>query len=245
MSKKQVSYSYCSEYDFELIKGEMEKILSSFPDLNAVLSKKEGLNVLIKPNLLAPRSPDKAVTTHPTVIRALIHYLKRFNCNITIADSPAGIYNEKILDKLYKTCELDKLAEETGVRLNFDTSDRMVELKGARVLKKSPIITPGAEADFIFNFAKLKTHTLTRLTCASKNLFGLMPGILKYRQHIAMPDLDIFSDMLLDIQNHLRAGYSTWWTEFSAWREKDQAAEGFQDLQEPFLGAGIQKLLMF
>lgn len=202
MNKNKVSYSFCQDYELNLIKDAMKKILDSFDDLNEKLSSKSPVNILIKPNLLAARHPDKAITTHPIVLMALIDYLKKFNCNITIADSPAGPYNIKTLEKLYKACQLDILADETGCNLNYDTSDMQVNLPEGKVLKKCLMIKPAVEADFIINVAKMKTHTLTRLTCATKNFFGVMPGILKYRQHIAMPDLKIFSQMLLDIKNH-------------------------------------------
>jgi len=199
MSKNQVSYSFCDSYEEKAVKESIEKILSSFPDLNQKLKSKK-LNILIKPNLLAPRHPDKAVTTHPAVLKAIIEYLKQFDCNITIADSPAGTYSLKILEKLYKTCEIEKIAIDCN--LNYDLSDWAVEFPEGKVLKKSLIIKPALEADFIINVAKLKTHTLTRLTCATKNLFGLMPGVLKYRQHLAMPDIKIFSQMIIDINKY-------------------------------------------
>lgn len=202
MIKNQVSYSFCQEYDFDSVKISIEKILSSFPDLADKLKTKSPINILIKPNLLAARHPDKAITTHPIVLKAVIHYLKQFNCNITIADSPAGVYNNKELEKLYKACQIDEVAKESGCNLNFDTSDMQVELPEGKVLKRCIMIKPALEADFIINIAKLKTHTLTRLTCAAKNLFGIMPGVLKYRQHVIMSDLKIFSQMLIDINKY-------------------------------------------
>jgi uncharacterized protein (DUF362 family)/Pyruvate/2-oxoacid:ferredoxin oxidoreductase delta subunit len=201
MSDNKVSYIYCENYEEELINNSITKMLSTFTDLNKKLEAKK-LNILIKPNLLAPRHPDKAVTTHPMVIKAIIRYLQKFDCNITIADSPAGTYNLKTMEKLYKTCEIQKFADETGCNLNYDLSDVMVEFPDGIVFKKSLIIKPAVEADLIINVAKLKTHTLTRLTCATKNLFGLMPGVLKYRQHLAMPDIKIFSQMIIDMNKY-------------------------------------------
>ncbi|OGH99226.1 MAG: hypothetical protein A2104_00365 [Candidatus Melainabacteria bacterium GWF2_32_7] len=202
MSKKQVSYTFCPEYELNEVREAIEKIFSSFPDLEDKFRPQTPVNVLLKPNLLAARHPDKAITTHPVVLKAVIDYLKQFNCNITIADSPAGVYNDKALEKLYKACQIDTIARETGCSLNFDASDQVINLPEGKVLKKCLMIKPAVEADFIINIAKLKTHTLTRLTCATKNLFGIMPGVLKYRQHIVMPDLKVFSQMLLDINKH-------------------------------------------
>lgn len=201
MQANRVGYVFCESYEEEFIIESINKLLSSFDELNNKLSSGR-LNILIKPNLLAPRHPDKAVTTHPAVLKAVIRYLQKYDCNITIADSPAGTYNQKVLEKLYQTCEIKLIAEETGCNLNYDLSDVMAEFPEGKVFKKSLIIKPAIEADLIINVAKLKTHTLTRLTCATKNLFGLMPGVLKYRQHLAMPDIKIFSQMILDMNKY-------------------------------------------
>lgn len=197
----QVTYCFCDDYNYNKVKISIEKIITSCPELDNKLKDGNKLNILIKPNLLAPREPEKAVTTHPIVLKAIIHYIKQYGHNITIADSPAGTYNEKVLHKLYEACQIDKVAEETQSNLNFDLGDSFVDIPQGQVLKKSLIINPAVNADLIINVAKLKTHTFTRLTCATKNMFGLMPGVLKFRQHIAMPDIKVFAQMLKDINS--------------------------------------------
>ena len=197
MDKKQVSYRYCENYAFNAVKNPVEKIFFSFPELNNIL--KPGIKVLIKPNLIAARHPDRATTVHPAIIRAVVDYLSKYNCEIVIGDSPAGTYNSNILEKLYKTCELTSIPEDYNCKLNYDCSEESISLPHGKALKKLSMIKPAVDADFIINIAKLKTHGLTRLTCATKNLFGVMPGVLKFRQHLAMSDIQIFSQMLIDI----------------------------------------------
>lgn len=199
---KTVCYTQCAGYEYENVKKSIEKIFNSFPDLIEKLNTSEKLKVLVKPNLLAPRHPDKAVTTHPAVLKAVVEFLQKYNCQITIGDTPAGTYNEKVLERLYSTCQIDKVAKETGATLNFDLSDTMVDFPHGKAMKKCLVITPAIEADLIINIAKLKTHTFTRLTCATKNLFGLIPGVVKFRHHLAMPDLKIFGQMLNDINKY-------------------------------------------
>ena len=50
-----------ASYD-ESMNQVIAKILDEFP------FKWKGKNVLVKPNILSPNSPDKGVTTHPTVV---------------------------------------------------------------------------------------------------------------------------------------------------------------------------------
>ena len=49
--------------------------------------------MLLKPNLLSGTAPEKAVTTHPAVVKAVIRAAKRRGvaaADITVADSPGG-----------------------------------------------------------------------------------------------------------------------------------------------------------
>ncbi|MBQ8402495.1 MAG: DUF362 domain-containing protein, partial [Clostridia bacterium] len=48
------------------------------------------------------------------------------------------------------------------------------------------------------------THGLTGLSCAVKNLFGLVPGVEKFAMHAAYPKIEEFSDMLVDITEYIR-----------------------------------------
>lgn len=202
MKNNKVYYDYIENYDSEVIKETVSKIFETDKIFIEKIKAKTNPKILIKPNLLSPRPPDKAITSHPTVIKSIVEYLSNFDCEIIIADSPAGTYNQKVLETLYSTCGMTEVANETKATLNFDTTDKIVNFENGKALKKSLILAPAVEADFIINVAKLKTHTLTRLTCATKNLFGLMPGVLKFRQHLAMPDLSIFAQMLIDICNY-------------------------------------------
>ena len=47
-----------------------------------------GETVLIKPNLVEAVSVERAVTTHPEVLRALIRVLKPYKVKILVGDSP-------------------------------------------------------------------------------------------------------------------------------------------------------------
>ena len=48
-----------------------------------------GMRVLLKPNLLAGRKPEQAVTTHPALIQAVADWLRERGVEeITLADSP-------------------------------------------------------------------------------------------------------------------------------------------------------------
>jgi len=69
MSSKVVIYN--AEYEKESLKDKIRNALKYF-DLPEFKAKR----ILIKPNLLMASSPDKAITTHPVLIEAIIEVLK-------------------------------------------------------------------------------------------------------------------------------------------------------------------------
>jgi len=199
MSNK-VLYAKCDNYDQKNIDTALDFLLNNLDNFEERISKAK--KILIKPNLLTARSPEQAVTTHPEILIALINKIKNPNTEIILADSSAGPYNKNCIEKIYSTCKMDLVSEATGCQLNRDFSDVDVKFPNGQISKNYKIIRIAEEADLIINFAKLKTHCFTLLTGATKNLFGLIPGVLKVQYHLTMPDIDIFCGMLLDIEEH-------------------------------------------
>lgn len=151
--------------------------------------------VLIKPNLLAARAPSQAVCTHPAVVAAIARWLKKQGVRrVTVADSPGGAYNGAILEKLYAASGMAAL--EPLVELNRDTS--------SGIKNGFCLLTPVLEADYIIDCAKLKTHGLTVMSGAVKNLFGCIPGLKKPEWHCKRPTVDGFCDLLIDLCETVR-----------------------------------------
>ena len=70
------------------------------------------------------------------------------------------------------------------------------------------MLGPALDADIIINLPKLKTHGLTTITCAVKNLFGLIPGLEKSQWHMKAPGREGFAELLLDLNEALMHGLS-------------------------------------
>lgn len=155
--------------------------------------------VLIKPNLLAKHVPEHAVTTHPAVLRAAILALQaRGVTHITVADSSGGLYTPGAMKSIYKVSGLAAVCEETGAALFTDCTAKTRKTNGVRV-REFNMITPVHEADFILNLPKLKTHAMTGLTCAVKNIFGVIPGLEKAEMHMRFSEKGAFGEMLTDL----------------------------------------------
>ncbi|MBW1808993.1 MAG: DUF362 domain-containing protein, partial [Deltaproteobacteria bacterium] len=69
------------------------------------------------------------------------------------------------------------------------------------------IISDLFEADFVFNLPKFKTHHLTYITGAVKNLFGFISGLDKSQWHLRARSPVEFAGFLLDLYGALLNGF--------------------------------------
>ncbi len=190
-----VAVSRVDSYGVDVI----EAVLRGQIDKLGCADMLRGRRVVIKPNLVMKASPERAATTNPDVLEAMIRILKDFTPHIVIAESPGGLYTEQVLRGHYKTCGISDVAERYGVTLNYDTSSKASEAPRGKTSKMFDVITPIMEADVIVNLAKLKSHSLTAYSGAVKNYFGTVPGVTKFEMHARFPDYNDFGSMLVDL----------------------------------------------
>ncbi|MEJ6949676.1 DUF362 domain-containing protein [Natronospora cellulosivora (SeqCode)] len=193
---EKVAVRSCKEYDEKLLEDKIEKLMS---DLGGIASfVKAGQKVLLKVNLLMDKPPEAMVTTNPLMVKVLAKMIKEAGAKPIIGDSPGGPFTKRILERAYQKTGLADIAQELDIELNYNTEQVTVPFDG--LINKSFILGKYIrEADVIINMAKLKTHGLTMLTGAVKNLFGAIPGLLKAEYHLKMPELEHFSNMLVDL----------------------------------------------
>lgn len=155
--------------------------------------------VLLKPNLLMKRTPQTGTVTHHLLVEAVIRCLQHHGIsNIMIADSPGGPYTPAALSGIYKASGMTETAQRTGVILNTECGYTEVQTDGEKV-HSFELIDPVLWADYIIDMPKLKTHAMTGMSCAVKNLFGTVPGLKKPEFHYRFPDKSDFTDMLIDL----------------------------------------------
>ncbi len=192
-----VCLNQCTSYDPEFLDQVIE---TQCRVLHADALVKPGCTVMIKPNLVMKRKPDDATTTHPAVVAAVVRAVKRRGAGrIVIAESPGGPYTAGALKGIYQASGFTEMAEKEGAELNFDTSYVMVEANDYQKVSAFPFIRPAIEADVMINVAKLKSHCMTGMTGAAKNLFGLVPGLMKPEFHCRFPEKEDFCSMLVDL----------------------------------------------
>lgn len=156
------------------------------------------LKVVLKPNLIMAKTPDVPTTTHPLVIKCVVRWLKEHGVkNITLAESSGGLYTAEHMKNIYRTCGMNMM--ENDLALNMDFSAKTVHCPEGFANHSFHIITPIAQADYIINICKLKTHAMTGYSGGIKNLFGTIPGLEKPQMHYRWPNLEDFSRMLLEL----------------------------------------------
>jgi len=202
LNKIKVSVVNCSSYDPEILDPALGRCLGALNCFRDII--KPGKKILLKPNLLSPNSPEKAITTHPLFVEAIIKKIVDVTGqpeNITLADSCVPIlpYTESGLKKLYEATGMINLPKRTGINLNYDNRVSKVFYADGISIKQFDTLIPAVEADIIINIPKLKTHNLTVTTGAVKNMFGIIPGMSKPGFHTRFFNISMFCNMLIDI----------------------------------------------
>lgn len=157
-----------------------------------------GDKVLVKPNFLSFNPPERAVTTHPIFIKTFVKFLLENKFNVIVGDIPGRAIS------LTKLKELSGVYELEGENLKIED----LGIYGFRFAGKSvngiKIKLPNILWDVkkVFNLPKMKTHSLTFISGATKNLFGLTPRKDRLEIH-SISDPVLFSKVLIDINNFL------------------------------------------
>jgi len=156
--------------------------------------------VLLKANLVREMSPDKCGTTHPSIVEAIAKVLiNQTNSTVYVGDSSGAPYNSAVMNSIFKTCGMADACFNSGAKLIDDFNSQTQQING-KVVKNLEIIDVFTNADVVINIGKLKTHTFTGYTGAVKNLYGLIPGLVKAQTHSLYPNLSVFCDCLIDIE---------------------------------------------
>lgn len=195
----QVQIRKIESYDPAALDAAVKSFLREMPLSRVNRSKR----VLIKPNLLGAYLPERAVTTHPAVVEALVRYWLEKGKEVWIGDSPGGALN---VERVWETCGYNDLAKRYPVKLvNLSTSGfRELDYEGTKV-KISEVFW---RCGIIINVAKYKTHSLTGFTGGLKNLYGLVPGLIKTDYHRLYPATKDFAALLLALYRLTRSRVS-------------------------------------
>jgi len=198
----KVYIARCDDYEYSSVCRAVCEGIEAIGGVEALIGR--GKNVAVKPNLLKTNKPRECVTTHPSVVRAVLETVIKPGNRATIVETSSRAYNRKNLDIVYQATGMADVAAQTGAALNDNFEAEMVRFDHGRSVREMRIAQAVHQSDAVVSVAKLKTHAMMTYTGAVKNLFGIVPGHSKAECHFRLPDIRDFAGMLADIAVYAR-----------------------------------------
>lgn len=172
IEKNQIFMKWGTEYK------EMTKELLKESGLSALIGDKKK-KIGIKPNLVCPVPASLGATTHPEVTAGILEYLREegYEDLVMLESSWVGDKTEEA----FLACGYQELSEKYQAPFWDMQKDKGIKKDCGGVSLQ--ICRRVEELDFLINVPVLKGHCQTKLTCALKNMKGLIPNSEKRRFH--------------------------------------------------------------
>lgn len=197
--RTKVALSACPDYSPATVQAAVETLVADLGGMSAWV--RPGQTVLLKPNLLCARTPEQAVTTHPEVVRALIRMVKAAGGCPMVADSGMSVIQ---IERVWEKTGFKAMCGEESVPLVNLEKSGSVQFNRAGVVYS--VAKPVLDAAMVINVPKLKTHVLTALTNAVKNIYGTLPGFQKTMLHKQYPTPKQFCAFLAALYARVKPG---------------------------------------
>jgi uncharacterized protein (DUF362 family) len=152
--------------DGEVLEPTLNSLLASLGGLESRV--RAGDRVLIKPNFVAPFAK---ATTDLAVIDFFVRKVRELGAVPLLGESSGYEFDTR---STFEVLGVERFARERGLELIDFEQGEFVDVDLGPGLPTVPIAKVAVDAKLIINLPLLKGHTITRLTCAVKNLFGLL-----------------------------------------------------------------------
>lgn len=200
--KPPVSLQALADYEPSRVNQALTTLLAPLGGMQAFV--RPGQTVLLKPNMLAGKDPEKAVTTHPEIVRQVILLVRECGGKVRVGDSP-GLGSPA---SVARKCGILPVIEETGADFAPFAASVPIGFEEG-IFHHLEVAEDALQADVIINLPKLKTHQMMGLTAAVKNMFGVVVGMRKARLHLqAGTDKAFFALMLLELADQIKPALS-------------------------------------
>lgn len=193
-----VSVSRCGDYSPAALGPALREALAPIGGMPTFV--RPGDRVLLKVNLLSRATPERAVTTHPEFVRALIREVRDAGATPVVADSPGGPNTASMVKRVWADTGIGEVCQDEAVELLLlDDACERVSAPEGRLYSSFTLGSEVVRADVVISVPKFKTHGFMMFTGAVKNMFGCIPGLDKGRFHLTVPDRHDFGTMLVDL----------------------------------------------
>ena len=194
----KVSLQKCDSYNEQKVAESIKALLKPLGSMSAFVKKND--KVLIKPNMLSCKEPERAATTHPSVIEAVVKECFDAGASeVWVGDSPPAIFGRT--EDFWKKTGFAKATKIAGGKmLCFEKDEKTnVNFKIYGKDVTASVIKKVFDANVVISISKMKTHNLTRITGAVKNNFGFIPGFSKALWHKKFTKVHEFSAFVTEL----------------------------------------------
>lgn len=164
------------KYDMVAVKGgeaaEMfDKGIAAMGGMKAFV--KPDQTVVVKPNIGWAKTPEEAANTNPELVKRIIeHCYKAGAKTVYVFDHTCNNWKDT-----YKKSGISEAAKAAGAKVvcgNYEKDYRIVEVPDGKRLKNAKIHNLILDSDVFINVPVLKNHGGAVMTCAMKNLMGIV-----------------------------------------------------------------------
>ena len=164
-----------------IIRTNLTSVVSDLETLLGMINyrpKKE--KILLKPNIVVAEPPENGSITHPKLMEALVHYFRKRDREVVIAEGTGIFADDRDFERLLHSSQYAPLRNQLGVPIiNLERAEtekipwQYGSLHIPKLLKDHEYI----------NVPTMKTHGQTMVTLGVKNQKGLLPMKMKKMFH--------------------------------------------------------------
>ena len=179
---------------------DLDEAVQSLPDLISKTGfKLETVHLaLVKPNLCGLYHPSLRL------LSSIIEFLMSFADSVVIGETRSMMHDP---DEQFQRLGVNALLKEYAGRVKaVDLSDDQsvkVRVPNPHALRELTLPKTILDSDVLVNLPKVGTHSTTRLTCALKNLFGLLPQKHKYLRYHPLGMSNVIADIAQVVKSDL------------------------------------------
>jgi uncharacterized protein (DUF362 family) len=134
---------------------------------------KPGQKVIIKPNISFDSGAERAANTNPDLVGEIVRQAKAAGASeVAVFDHTLNEWKSS-----YKNSGIADAVEKAGGKMLYANDEKLYQKfsrPAAKKLKETAIFKPLLEADVFINVPVLKNHGGAKMSCAIKNLMGVV-----------------------------------------------------------------------
>ena len=181
-----------------------QTLVELFASVNAEQLFKSNQKVLIKVDAGVDANPDLAITTHPSVVQAVVNLISGYGAKCIVADSPIKQYSLNGLDKIYFDTGLLEVANNTKCQLNHNLAVCKMEIPNGVKTKSATLLEVAKDVDLIVNIGKLRVDENLGALGIATGMFGLVPGDIKQLVLNRLNTVEDFNNYVIDLVTKLQ-----------------------------------------